>query len=192
MGKGPSIATRRRRVAYLLIEGLSAEEIASRLEVRPALVEADAKAIDADPNNPDYLHPKRVLTKLLDRYDKLEEEARGYLQRALDADKLDSAVKWFDTIRRITEDRGRVLGEIGLLNKGAEVEPVQAEDDQEGLSPEARRLIAQIRLAEKLGHTWRSNLVVDDPSALAPEPDPDPEPPATPRPSPASRPSLGR
>lgn len=165
---------RRRRVAMLLGEGMSANEIAKALKLRWDVVDEDRKLIQGDPNNIDYISPKRALGRLLDNYDILEKRASEHLQLALDQGKLDSANRWFETIRRIAEDRGKVLHQIGLLNRAAREAPSdEADHGEPRVSTRARELMGRIALAEKLGHPWRCDLVVEDTTALEPVPDPD-------------------
>lgn len=167
------IANRRRRVAMLLAEGMSVNEIARALKIRWDVADEDVKLIREDPNNIDYISPKRALGRLLDNYDTLEKRASEHLQLALDQGKLDSANRWFETIRRIAEDRGKVLHQIGLLNRAAREAPAEDPEHAEPrLSARARELMARIALAEKLGHPWKCDLVVEDTTALEPVPDP--------------------
>ena len=174
MSAKSEIPARRRRVAQLRAEGVAPAEIASTLKLRLEVVEADVKALAADPNNLDYLQRKQALTRLLDNYDRIEREAREYLQTAIAEGKLDAANRWFESIRRIATDRGRVLEKIGVLNRV--VEDVQPEDRaaslEDRLSPRARKLVARIALAEKVGHAWDAHLEIQDPAAEEPVPDP--------------------
>lgn len=169
------LVERRRRVAQLLADGQSTNEIARALGVRWDVAEADIQAVKADPNNIDYLSPKRALGRLLDGYDTLEREAREHLALAIQEGKLDSANRWFESIRRITEDRGRVLHQIGVLNRAARQAASTQDEGRPGprLSPRARKLVARVMLAEKLGHAWTGELSFQEPAALEPEPDPD-------------------
>ncbi len=175
MSTKSEVTTRRRRVAQLRAEGMSLTEIASALKLRLELVEADSKAIAADPNNLDYLQRKQALQGVLDNYDRIEREAREHLQTSLDQGKLDAANRWFESIRRIATDRGRVLEKIGVLNRA--VDDLPAEDQprslEETLSPRARKLIARIALAEKVGDTWDAHLEIQHTTAEEPVPDPD-------------------
>ena len=174
MSARSEITARRRRVAQLLAEGMSTNEIAGTLKVRWDVADADVKAVQGDPNNIDYLSPKHALGRLLDNYDRLEREARDQLARAVDEGKMEAANRWFESIRRIAEDRGRVLQQIGVLNRAAEDAPrdeVSSLDDL--LSPRARKVMARIALAEKMGHPWRANLDIEDRTATEPTPDPD-------------------
>jgi hypothetical protein len=175
MSAKSEISARRRRVALLLAEGMSTNEIAGALKVRWDVADADVKAVEADPNNIDYLQPKHALGRLLDNYDRLEREARDHLARSIADGKMEAANRWFESIRRLAEDRGRVLQQIGVLNRAAEDAP---RDEPEGLedllSPRARKLMARIALAEKMGHRWRGEIDVEDTTALDPVPDTEP------------------
>lgn len=169
------ILLRRRRVAQMLAEGMSVHEIAKTLHMRWDYVEADVKVIQADPNNVDYLSPKRALGRLLDAYDDLEREARQHLKLSIEQGKLDAANRWFESVRRIAEDRGRVLHQIGVLNRATQeiTETPREPRLEDRLSPRARRMLTRIALAEKVGHDWSADLQVRDRKALEPEPDPD-------------------
>ena len=175
MSPKSEVTTRRRRVAQLRAEGMSPAEIASALKLRLEIVEADAKAIAADPNNLDYLQRKQALQGVLDNYDRIECEAREHLQTSLDQGKMDAANRWFESIRRIATDRGRVLEKIGVLNRA--VDDLPADDQprslEETLSARARKLIARIALAERVGNTWDAHLEIQDTTAEEPVPDPD-------------------
>lgn len=171
------IAARRRRAAQMLAEGMSTNEIAAALKVRWDVADADVKAVQADPNNIDYLSPKHALGRLLDNHDRLEREARDHLARAIAEGKMEAANRWFESIRRIAEDRGRVLQQIGVLNRAAEGAPRDdASSLEDLLSPRARKLMARIALAEKMGHPWRADLDIEDRTATDPTPDPLPDP----------------
>ncbi len=162
---------RRRKVALLLADGMPIAEVARTLKLRAEVVEAERKAIEADPNNIDYLSPKRALGRLLDAYDALEREAREHLRVAVEQGKADVANRWFESIRRLTEDRGRVLHQIGVLNRATqEAARDDPEEPVERLSPRARKLMARIALAERLGHPWRADIVFEDTTALEPVP----------------------
>lgn len=169
------LTERRRRVAQLLADGQSTNEIARILQIRWDVAEADVKAVGADPNNIAYLSPKRALGRLLDGYDALEHEARQHLALAIEKGHLDGANRWFESIRRITEDRGRVLHQIGVLNRAARQASATADEARPGprLSPRARKLMARIALAEKLGHGWSGEPAFEEPAAEPPEPDPE-------------------
>ncbi len=162
-------AARRRRIAQLLGEGVAAEEIAEHLDIRPEMADADLKAIAADPNNIDYLQPKQALAQLLDSLDRLEREARDQMRCAVDASRIEAANRWFESIRRLAEDRGRVLQQIGLLNRAAQEAPTEGQRSlEELLSPRARKLLARIALAERMGHPWQVTLTIEDATALPP------------------------
>ncbi len=166
------ISTRRRRIAQLLAEGVLATEIAEHLGIRPEVADADVRAIAADPNNIDYLQPKQALASLLDSLDRLEREAREHLDAAAKGGKLEAANRWFESVRRLTEDRGRVLQQLGLLNRAAEEGPAEgARSLEDLLSPRARKLMARIALAERMGHPWHGDITIEDATALPSIPD---------------------
>ncbi len=171
MSARSEITTRRRRVAQLLAEGLSTNEIASALKIRWDVADADVKAVAADPNNIDYLLPKHALGRLLDNHDRLEREAREHLARSITDGKMEAANRWFESIRRIAEDRGRVLQQIGVLNRAAEEAPEEATRLEDLLSPRARSLLARIALAEKMGHRWTGEIEIEDTTAVEPVPE---------------------
>ncbi len=172
------IKRRRRRVAFLLTEGMSVLEIARTLKQHRDIITTDIKTIEDDPNNLDYISPKRALGRLLDRYDGLEREAREHLRRAVDEGKLDAANRWFESVRRLAEDHGRVLQQLGVLNRA--IDEVQRDSEEQPteptLSPKAQRLLTRIRLAEKLGRSWSGEVTVED-NAEAPTPEPGHRPP---------------
>jgi hypothetical protein len=181
-----TIEQRRRRVALAQADGLVPAEIAVRLALRPEQVKEDLDAIAADPNNPAYLSPKRAFARRLDNLDALEQEAREHMESALGDDDTDAANRWFESIRRIAQERGRLLSQIGVVNRAMEqIPPDEPAEETSALSPKARKLIAEIALAEKLGRSWEAELRVED-TALDPVPDPEfakrnpaGEPPAT-------------
>ncbi len=178
MSARSEITGRRRRVAHLLGEGMSTNEIAETLGVRWDVADGDIKAVRADPNNIDYLSPKHALGRLLDNYDTLEREAREHLAASVADGKMEAANRWFESIRRIAEDRGHVLHQIGLLNRAADQAPdAELEPRMEDLlSPRARTLVARIALAEKMGHRWTAEIQVEDTTAVEPVPVPPPAP----------------
>jgi len=164
---------RRRRIAMALADGMSVPEICRALKLRRAIVEREREAIEADPNNLAYLSPKRAFAQRLDAYDVLEQEARTHMKAALAKGKLDVANKWFESLRRIGGERGRLLREIGVFNRAFEDVSAAAAAPDEGatVSTKAKSLLARIALAEKRGRAWDVELRVDE-SALEPVPDP--------------------
>ena len=162
----------------MLAERMSTNEIAEALGIRWDVADGDVTAVRADPNNIDYISPKHALGRLLDNYDALEREAREQLAASVKDGKLEAANRWFESIRRIGDDRGRVLHQIGLLNRAAdEVPKGELETRMEDLlSPRARALVARIALAEKMGHRWTGEIEIEDTTAIEPVPAPTAEP----------------
>lgn len=174
MSARSEISHRRRRVAHLLGEGMSTNEIAEALGIRWDVADADVKAVRADPNNIDYLQPKHALGRLLDNYDTLEREAREHLAASVTDGKMEAANRWFESIRRLAEDRGHVLHQIGLLNRAADQAPESELEPrmEDLLSPRARALVARIALAEKMGNRWTADVQIEDTTAVEPAPAP--------------------
>ncbi len=169
MSERSEVTTRRRHIAQLLAEGVLASEIAEHLGIRPEVADADVRAIAVDPNNIDYLQPKQALASLLDNLDRLEREAREQLQKAVDGGKPEAANRWFESVRRLTEDRSRVLQQLGLLDRAAEAAPTDGQKSlEELLSPRARKLMARIALAERMGNPWGGDITIEDATALPP------------------------
>ena len=94
MSARSEIISRRRRVAQMLAERMSTNEIAEALGIRWDMADGDVTAVRADPNNIDYLSPKHALGRLLDNYDTLEREAREQLAASVKEGKMEAANRW--------------------------------------------------------------------------------------------------
>jgi len=160
------IADRRQQVMRLRLQGLTPAVIAKLINVSPATVSTDLKAVQQEQiEKVDALKVNEFMADALEMLAMVEEKAWSEYQKADPGSP--ARLKALDMVRRVQLDKLTALSDVGIFKKPEEV-PKKIEHEHHvrfDLPPQARQNAARALLNETLA----SNL-------LEPSPDGEPEP----------------